>query len=171
MLPVLQQADLFLINLETTLTSQTRPADPDKVFNFRAEPTAAEAPKTGGVDFACVANNHILDFGTEGLKETLAILDGAGIAHAGAGPDLESAQRHVILTADGLRVAIVAGLAPPDLLLQFIRDADFDCFIPPNRYTLTEQTAIDEFLPMCQERNFSGCTSVEVRLISAIRWR
>ena len=101
LLPALQEADLFLINLETTLTSQTRPADPGKAFNFRAEPTAAEALNIGGVDFASVSNNHILDFGAAGLQDTLAVLEGAGIAHAGAGPDLVSAQRHVILTADG----------------------------------------------------------------------
>ena len=55
----------------------------------------------------------------------------------------------------GVVSAIGAGLAPLDLLLRFVRDADFDCFILPNRYTLTEQTAIDEFLSMCQERGIA----------------
>ena len=59
------------------------------------------------------------------------------------------------LRSQGVVSAIGAGLAPLDLLLRFVRDADFDCFLLPNRYTLTEQTAIDEFLPMCQERDIA----------------
>ena len=59
------------------------------------------------------------------------------------------------LRSQGVVSAIGAGLAPLDLLLRFVRDADFDCFILPNRYTLTEQTAIDEFLSMCQERGIA----------------
>ena len=46
-----------------------------------------------------------------------------------------------------------------------------DLFLINLETTLPQQTAIDEFLPMCQERNFSGCTSVMVRLITAaIEW-
>ena len=59
------------------------------------------------------------------------------------------------LRSQGVVSAVGAGLAPLDLLLRFVRDGDFDCFILPNRYTLTEQTAIDEFLPICHERNIA----------------
>ena len=59
------------------------------------------------------------------------------------------------LRSQGVVKAIGAGLTPLDLLLRFVREADFDCFLLPNRYTLTEQTAIEEFLPLCQERDIS----------------
>ena len=59
------------------------------------------------------------------------------------------------LRSQGVVKAIGAGLTPLNLLLRFVRDADFDCFLLPNRYTLTEQTAIEEFLPICQERNIA----------------
>ena len=59
------------------------------------------------------------------------------------------------LRSQGAVKAIGAGLTPLNLLLRFVREADFDCFLLPNRYTLTEQTAIEEFLPICQERNIS----------------
>lgn len=107
-LPVLKEADLFLINLEFTLTSETRPWDVLKAFNFRAEPSVSETLKLGRVDFASVANNHVLDFGPEGLRETLEVLDEAGIAHAGSGIDTASAQSPAILTANGTRIAVVA---------------------------------------------------------------
>ena len=59
------------------------------------------------------------------------------------------------LRSQGVVGGIGAGLANLDLLLGFLREGDFDCFLLPNRYTLTEQTAIAEFLPLCQERNVS----------------
>ena len=59
------------------------------------------------------------------------------------------------LRSQGVVEAIGAGLTPLHLLLRFVRDAEFDCFLLPNRYTLTEQTAIEEFLPICQKMNIS----------------
>jgi D-threo-aldose 1-dehydrogenase len=59
------------------------------------------------------------------------------------------------LRSQGVVKAIGAGLTPLNLLLRFVREADFDCFLLPNRYTLTEQTAIEEFLPICQERDIA----------------
>ena len=56
------------------------------------------------------------------------------------------------LRSQGVVSAIGAGVAPLDLLLGFAREGDFDCFLVPNRYTLTEQTAIEEFFPLCQEK-------------------
>ena len=59
------------------------------------------------------------------------------------------------LREQGVVKAIGAGLTPLHLLLRFVREADFDCFLLPNRYTLTEQTAIGEFLPLCRERDIA----------------
>jgi hypothetical protein len=46
-----------------------------------------------GIDFVGVANNHILDFGNEGLFSTLKNLERVGIPYAGAGADLAAASR------------------------------------------------------------------------------
>lgn len=59
------------------------------------------------------------------------------------------------LRSQGVVRAIGAGLTPLDLLLRFAREADFDCFMLPERYTLLEQPAIDEFLPICQRRGIA----------------
>jgi D-threo-aldose 1-dehydrogenase len=56
------------------------------------------------------------------------------------------------LRSQGVVSAIGAGLANMELLLGFARETDFNCFLLPNRYTLTEQTAINEFLPLCQKK-------------------
>jgi len=109
-LPVLQQADLFLINLECTMTAHTQPWHDGeyKVFYFRAEPSVVDTLKIGGVAFAAVGNNHIGDFGAQGLLETLAVLDRAGIAHTGAGPNLAAARAPAVLSSKGVRVGVVA---------------------------------------------------------------
>jgi poly-gamma-glutamate synthesis protein (capsule biosynthesis protein) len=47
---------------------------------------------------ACaLANNHVLDWGYDGLSETLQALDAAGIAHSGAGNDAEEAMQPAVL--------------------------------------------------------------------------
>src|SRR4029078_2595107 len=47
---------------------------------------------------ACaLTNNHVLDWGYDGLSETIKALDAAGIAHAGAGNDSEEAMRRAVL--------------------------------------------------------------------------
>src|SRR5438128_11510232 len=58
-LPLLQQADLRIINLETTLTAHTH-KNP-KVFNFRALPDRIKTLQAAHVDVANLANNHSLD--------------------------------------------------------------------------------------------------------------
>jgi poly-gamma-glutamate synthesis protein (capsule biosynthesis protein) len=110
MLPLLQGADAFLINLECALTIESQPwhDGADKPFCFRAEPAVARTLQLGRVDFASLANNHTGDFGTAGLLETIRVLDHAGIAHAGAGLDLARARRSARLTVNGSRVGVVA---------------------------------------------------------------
>jgi len=99
-MPFLQQADLNLINLETSVT--THPARwPNKVFNYRMHPANITALKAAKIDYAGLANNHSLDFSEEGLLETVRTVRGAGIAFAGAGESREEAQRPAILRLAG----------------------------------------------------------------------
>jgi poly-gamma-glutamate capsule biosynthesis protein CapA/YwtB (metallophosphatase superfamily) len=98
---VIAEADLFVLNLECCISARGEPA-PGRVFHFRAPPWAAETLAHLGVDCVTLANNHVLDFGTDALLDTLAHLDAAGIRAVGAGTDLELARTPVLL--DGLAV-------------------------------------------------------------------
>jgi poly-gamma-glutamate synthesis protein (capsule biosynthesis protein) len=115
-LPDLWSADLLCVNLECALTTSAEPwlDGKRKAFYFRAHPRAVEALHIAGVDLVSLANNHVLDFREAGLRETIATLDAAGIAHAGAGPDLAAAARPARIDADGLRVGVVAFADHPD---------------------------------------------------------
>jgi poly-gamma-glutamate capsule biosynthesis protein CapA/YwtB (metallophosphatase superfamily) len=103
------EADLFLLNLECCISERGRPwPDPSKPFFFRAPPRATELLVHLGVRCVTLANNHALDFGEEALLDTFRHLSAAGIAWAGAGPDLERARAPAVLEACGERVGVVA---------------------------------------------------------------
>ena len=114
-LPILKQADLFLINLECALTARTRPwhDGATKAFYFRADPAVAATLRIGRVGFACLANNHICDFEAEGMRETVEVLDREGIAHAGAGMDVAAARAPARLTLNGVRISVLASADHP----------------------------------------------------------
>lgn len=106
-----RRADLFVLNLESCISERGAPwPAPEKPFFFRAPPAAVDLLTHLDVGCVTLANNHALDYGEEALRDTLTFLDSAGIAHVGAGPDLEAARAPAMLDANGSRVEVV-GLA------------------------------------------------------------
>lgn len=59
------------------------------------------------------------------------------------------------LRSQGVIKAIGAGMNQWEMLVDFAREADFDCFLLAGHYTLLDQDALDKFLPLCQERQIS----------------
>jgi D-threo-aldose 1-dehydrogenase len=59
------------------------------------------------------------------------------------------------LRAQGVIKAIGAGMNQWQMLSDFARAGNFDCFLLAGRYTLLEQTAAQTFLPLCFERHIS----------------
>src|SRR5215211_4601514 len=110
-MPLLNEADLRIANLECAITDKDRPwIRTAKVFHFRTPPSAIETLRTARIDACSLANNHILDFEEQGLLDTLEHLDATGIRHAGAGRNREEAADPAILTVppDRHRVALLA---------------------------------------------------------------
>jgi poly-gamma-glutamate synthesis protein (capsule biosynthesis protein) len=99
-LPLLDSADLRIINLECALTDHKQPwRRTPKVFHFRADPSAIEVLRAVRVDSCSLANNHTLDFEEQGLLDTLEHLEAAGIPYAGAGRNREEATQPALLRA------------------------------------------------------------------------
>ena len=59
------------------------------------------------------------------------------------------------LRSEGVIKAIGAGMNQWEMLADFARNADFDCFLVAGRYTLLDHTALDELMPLCLERGIS----------------
>ncbi len=91
----LRSADLAIVNLETALTCAAAPEP--KGINYRCHPANLPCLTAAGIDCCVLANNHVLDWGEEGLIETFATLRAGQIVCAGAGLDQEEAGAPAIL--------------------------------------------------------------------------
>ncbi|MGD0348723.1 MAG: CapA family protein [Verrucomicrobiota bacterium] len=102
-----ERADLRIANLECPLIEKPTPI-------LKTGPTFGEANacingiKTAGINVLGLANNHILDHGSEGLKNTLEVCAKAGIATTGAGDNLRAARQILVTDVKGIRVGILA---------------------------------------------------------------
>jgi poly-gamma-glutamate synthesis protein (capsule biosynthesis protein) len=106
---LLRGADLTIANLECAVCEPAeRWHGAPKAYYFRAPPAAGQALVDAGVKLVSLANNHILDYGVPGLLDTLHLLDAHGIAHAGAGRDLDAALQPAIVERCGLRIGMAA---------------------------------------------------------------
>ena len=106
--PLLLRADLRFINLECVISDRGREWKPDsKAFHFRANPRAIAVLRTAKIDGVTLANNHVLDYGPEALRDCLEKLDAAGITHTGAGATLRQALEPLALTRPWGTVAVI----------------------------------------------------------------
>jgi poly-gamma-glutamate synthesis protein (capsule biosynthesis protein) len=103
----LRGLDALCINLECALSTRGRPwRRTHRPFHFRADPEwAISALTAAGVDWATLANNHLLDFEEPALIDTLEALSAADIAHSGAGRTERAAWAPATVTVGDLRVA------------------------------------------------------------------
>ena len=124
-LPVVEEAapDVRVINLETSVT---RSADfaPGKAVHYRMSPDNLPCVAAIRPDVCALANNHVLDFGERGLRETLGTLAGAGLAAAGAGLDAAEAWQPaaVPLPGGGRMLVFSCGTASSGIPPQLGRD-------------------------------------------------
>ena len=100
----LRKSDFFLCNLETTIGTGGVPRD--KQFVFRSPPAVLDRLGAFPRAVAGLANNHMMDFGVEGLAGTLAVLDAGSIAHAGAGMNATGADAPAVLSSGGLTIQV-----------------------------------------------------------------
>jgi hypothetical protein len=113
--PYLATADLAMVNLETAIT--TRGSEQPKKFHFRAPATSLDALAGAGVDVVTMANNHAVDYGRQGLDDTLAARDRSPVPVVGVGRDRDDALSPAVLTAERLRVAFLGATQVPDWTL------------------------------------------------------
>lgn len=89
-----------IVNLETSITVSDE-RWPGKGIHYRMNPRNVPCLQAARIDACSLANNHVLDWGYQGLAETVATLRAAGIAAVGAGRNREKAEAPVRLEAEG----------------------------------------------------------------------
>jgi poly-gamma-glutamate capsule biosynthesis protein CapA/YwtB (metallophosphatase superfamily) len=113
------EPDVRIVNLETAVTRGGSPLR-GKGIHYRMHPDNIGVLTAARIDCAVLANNHVLDWGDEGLRETLSTLERAGVRGVGAGADFAEAERPAVFPChNGTRVVVYAcGLPssgiPPD---------------------------------------------------------
>lgn len=105
--PVLSDADLTMVNLETAITDGGEPVA-GKRYHFRSPAATFEALKAAGVDVVNMANNHALDYGPSGMRDTFAAIAAAELPVTGLGRNAAEAYRPYRTTIKGQRIAILS---------------------------------------------------------------
>lgn len=115
---VLKQGDVVVGNLEGTLSNRGEPIL-GKIEvgsrHLRSAPDNISALTSAGFNAMVLANNHNMDYGPEGLFQSIEILDRAGIVHNGGGRNLAEAHKVGIIERNGVKVALLSytSIYPP----------------------------------------------------------
>lgn len=105
---LLRECDVRIGNLETPISTERKPV-PGARPDYFALPVAADALARAGFQIVTLANNHILDFGAEGVERTIAELDRAGVGWCGLyGEKLGDRVEGRVSAPDGTAVAVLA---------------------------------------------------------------
>ena len=88
--------DVRIINLETSVT-ESDDYWQDKSIHYRMHPDNIPVITAARIDFCSLANNHILDWGYLGLRETLETLRKVDVKFAGAGKNLQGAEAPAVI--------------------------------------------------------------------------
>lgn len=132
--------DARVVNLETSITRSDDFA-PGKSVHYRMSPANVAGLTVARPDVCVMANNHVMDFGSRGLEETLDVLAGAGLCATGAGRNSQQAWQPAVVTlAAGRRVLVLSfGMASSGVPASWAagRDRPGVAFVPD----LTEASA------------------------------
>ena len=98
-------ADLAVANHEQPVTDLAQ--HHTSGTRFSGKPELTKIFTRAGIDFLSLANNHIGDYGSQGIRDTRRVLRQNEIAFGGAGKDLDQARAVDFLDARGTQVAII----------------------------------------------------------------
>ena len=104
-LKILEEANYRVFNLETPLTDSNHPISKEGPA-LKAKKETINGIKRINPDLITIANNHILDYGQEGLQDTIEELRKNNISYVGAGNNLEEASKGFIIENNGFKIGI-----------------------------------------------------------------
>lgn len=103
---LIKNADRTVINLECALTNAE-----GKIKKYgpclKADPKCADTIKALGVTDVMLSNNHVFDFGIQGLKDTMQNLDRVGLPYTGVGENDTASRKPYIIEQDGKKIGFI----------------------------------------------------------------
>jgi len=103
---LIKNSDLTVINLENPLTISNQGIN--KEILLKANPNYTNIIKEADIDLVSLSNNHIMDFGTIGLNDTLNNLKNNNIKYVGAGNNITDSNKPVYFTVKGKKIAFIS---------------------------------------------------------------
>jgi poly-gamma-glutamate synthesis protein (capsule biosynthesis protein) len=103
--PSFKNSDGAIINLEGPFTTSS--SNFKQNIPLKANPNYAHVLKDNNIVVACLANNHIMDYGSKGLADTISSLKSSGVNYTGAGDNLEQATKLVYLNVKGRKITVL----------------------------------------------------------------
>jgi len=111
---ILNEGDIVFGNLESPLSSKKIKSNIKKRIHFCGNPNSIKGVKYAGFNIVNLANNHIMDFGEEVLRDAINLVRKNGIGYVGAGYNLEEARRPFVINVKGISAGFL-GYASLDL--------------------------------------------------------
>ncbi len=99
-------ADFSIMNLELPFADKYTPFIKTPETAMCQSSMAINGYKELDINLLVTANNHILDHGKEGLKNTLSVLEKAGISQIGSGLSIDDAKKPYVFEFDGIKVGV-----------------------------------------------------------------
>lgn len=103
---IVQEADYSIGNFEAPVYSKGTPINKSGPHHYQRENTV-KGLRQQGFDLLCLANNHIYDYGTEGLKKTIELASEEGLDTLGAGMNFEEAYTPLIKKINNITVGFI----------------------------------------------------------------
>ena len=104
---IFSSADIAVVNLECPLTTHDKSI---KKFGLclKANPYSIDGLLSMGISVFSLANNHIMDYGPQGLADTLSLIADKDALSVGAGKNLESARKVLTIRKNGYQVSLIS---------------------------------------------------------------
>lgn len=102
-----KEVDFSIVNLECPVSTSDKAIAKSGPSLKTSDRNALHALKFAGFDLLTLANNHIQDYGSQGVKDTIENAHDLGFATVGAGMNVTGAKQAFVTTLDNQKVAVL----------------------------------------------------------------
>lgn len=103
---IIKNADYSIGNFEAPIESNGNPIEKSGPHHYQRVETL-KGLKQQGFDMLCMANNHIYDYGSTGLKQTKELASAKGFDTLGAGLDFDDAYSPLIKEINNIKIGFI----------------------------------------------------------------
>lgn len=157
----IHKADISICQLEINITNRGTPL-PQARLAMRANRETAKAIKDAGFTIVSFASNHCLDWGNEGLLDTIEALKEQGLHVIGVGANIQEARKPAIIERKGIKLAF---LSYNSILPQgYWAEGDRPGCAPLRAFTFYEQIEHDQPGTPCRIHTFANKADLKAML-------